>query len=67
MAITSTPIRKDKATTAGITAPATQAKWDMLGAQFDFDGRNNYTGQFYEQATGRGIIAWRGPRGSTPP
>src|SRR6516225_9344649 len=37
-----------------------QAKWDMLGAQFDFDGRNNFTGQFYEQATGRGIIAWRG-------
>ena len=32
----------------------------MLGAQFDFDGRNRYTGQFYEQATGRGIIAWRG-------
>jgi hypothetical protein len=44
------------------TPPAfsSQAKWDMLGAQFDFDGRNNYTGQFYEQATGRGIIAWRG-------
>src|SRR5215831_6262991 len=40
--------------------PATQAKWDMLGPQFDFDGRNRYTGQFYEQATGRGIIAWRG-------
>lgn len=37
-----------------------QAKWDMLGPQFDFDGRNMYTGQFYEQATGRGIIAWRG-------
>ncbi|HXJ43721.1 MAG TPA: DUF1080 domain-containing protein [Bryobacteraceae bacterium] len=37
-----------------------QARWDMLGAQFDFDGRNRYTGQFYEQATGRGIIAWRG-------
>jgi Domain of Unknown Function (DUF1080) len=37
-----------------------QAKWDMLGAQFDFDGRNAYTGQYYEQATGRGIIAWRG-------
>lgn len=37
-----------------------QAKWDMLGAQFDFDGRNRFTGQFYEQATGRGIIAWRG-------
>lgn len=39
---------------------ASQAKWDMLGPQFDFDGRNAYTGQFYEQATGRGIIAWRG-------
>src|SRR6516164_5435241 len=39
---------------------ASQAKWDMLGPQFDFDGRNRYTGQFYEQATGRGIIAWRG-------
>lgn len=37
-----------------------QAKWDMFGPQFDFDGRNRYTGQFYEQATGRGIIAWRG-------
>lgn len=39
---------------------ASQAKWDMQGAQFDFDGRNNFTGQYYEQATGRGIIAWRG-------
>ncbi|HZL56731.1 MAG TPA: DUF1080 domain-containing protein [Bryobacteraceae bacterium] len=37
-----------------------QAKWDMLGAQFDFDGQNRYTGQYYEQATGRGIVAWRG-------
>jgi hypothetical protein len=39
---------------------ASQAKWDMSGAQFDFDGRNAYTGQYYEQATGRGILAWRG-------
>jgi hypothetical protein len=39
---------------------AGQAKWNMLGAQFDFDGQNHYSGQFYEQATGRGIIAWRG-------
>lgn len=39
---------------------ASQAKWDMLGPQFDFDGRNAFTGQFYEEATGRGIIAWRG-------
>ena len=37
-----------------------QAKWDMLGAQFDFDGKNRFSGQYYEQATGRGIIAWRG-------
>lgn len=41
-------------------SPASQAKWDMRGAQFDFDGRNQYTGQYYEQSTGRGIIAWRG-------
>ncbi len=41
-------------------AAASQAKWDMSGAQFDFDGRNAYSGQYYEQATGRGIIAWRG-------
>ena len=40
--------------------PASQAKWNMSGAQFDFDGRNAYTGQYYEQATGRGIVAWRG-------
>jgi hypothetical protein len=46
---------------------ATQAKWDMLGAQFDFDGRNQYTGQYYEQATGRGIIAWRGQVVRTEP
>ncbi|MGH9655875.1 MAG: family 16 glycoside hydrolase, partial [Bryobacteraceae bacterium] len=39
---------------------ASQAKWNMMGPQFDFDGRNNFTGQFYEQGTGRGIIAWRG-------
>lgn len=39
---------------------AGQAKWNMLGAQFDFDGQNRYSGQYYEQATGRGIIAWRG-------
>ena len=39
---------------------ASQAKWDMSGAQFDFDGRNAYSGQYYEQATGRGIVAWRG-------
>lgn len=41
-------------------SPASQAKWTMRGAQFDFDGRNQYTGQYYEQSTGRGIIAWRG-------
>lgn len=39
---------------------ASQAKWNISGAQFDFDGRNAYSGQYYEQATGRGILAWRG-------
>ncbi len=47
--------------------PETQAKWDMLGPQFDFDGRNRFTGQFYEQATGRGIVAWRGQLVRTEP
>ncbi len=40
--------------------PATEAKWNMAGAQYDFDAANRYTGQFYEQSTGRGIIAWKG-------
>ncbi len=37
-----------------------EAQWNMAGAQYDFDAGNRYTGQFYEQATGRGIIAWKG-------
>jgi 3-keto-disaccharide hydrolase len=37
-----------------------EAKWNMAGAQYDFDAGNRYTGQFYEQATGRGIIAFKG-------
>lgn len=36
------------------------AKWNMKGYQADFDYANVYTGQLYEQGTGRGIIAWRG-------
>jgi 3-keto-disaccharide hydrolase len=40
--------------------PMTEAKWNMAGPQYDFDAANRYTGQFYEQATGRGIIAWKG-------
>ena len=32
----------------------------MWGAQYDFDAGNRYTGQYYEQSTGRGIIAWKG-------
>lgn len=39
---------------------ATEAQWNMAGAQYDFDAGNRYTGQFYEQSTGRGIIAWKG-------
>jgi hypothetical protein len=44
------------------TAPSreSQAKWNMGGYQYDFDNRNQYPGQLYEQATGRGIIAWKG-------
>jgi len=37
-----------------------EAQWNMWGAQYDFDAANRYTGQFYEQSTGRGIIAWKG-------
>lgn len=36
------------------------AKWGMKGYQADFDYQNRYTGQLYEQGTGRGIVAWRG-------
>ena len=32
----------------------------LKGYQADFDFANRYTGQLYEQATPRGIIAWRG-------
>ena len=34
--------------------------WNMWGPQYDFDAANRYTGQFYEQSTGRGIVAWKG-------
>src|SRR5947207_5125494 len=40
--------------------PASEAKWNMAGAQYDFDAGNRFSGQFYEQATGRGIVAWKG-------
>src|SRR5215471_10586661 len=39
---------------------AMEAKWNMAGPQYDFDAGNLYPGQFYEQATGRGIIAYKG-------
>ena len=39
---------------------ASEAKWNMAGAQYDFDAGNRYPGQFYEQATGRGIVAFKG-------
>ena len=39
---------------------AANAKWNLGGPQSDFDGRNNYTGQYYEGGTSRGIVAWRG-------
>lgn len=37
-----------------------EEQWNMWGAQYDFDAGNRFTGQFYEQNTGRGIIAWKG-------
>src|SRR3954471_1789602 len=40
--------------------PKSELQWNMAGAQYDFDAGNRYTGQFYEQATGRGIVAWKG-------
>jgi hypothetical protein len=40
--------------------PKTEEPWNMWGPQYDFDAGNRYTGQFYEQSTGRGIIAWKG-------
>jgi hypothetical protein len=40
--------------------PKTEEQWNMWGAQYDFDAGNRFTGQFYEQSTGRGIIAWKG-------
>ena len=36
------------------------AKWNVKGYQADLDYGNKYSGQLYEQGTGRGIIAWRG-------
>jgi hypothetical protein len=36
---------------------AERAKWDMAGPQFDFDAANRFSGQYYEQASTRGIAA----------
>jgi hypothetical protein len=38
----------------------TEEQWNMWGAQYDLDAGNRFTGQFYEQNTGRGIVAWKG-------
>jgi hypothetical protein len=43
------------------------ARWDMTGYQADFDYANNYTGQVYEQASPRGIVAWPGQMVETDP
>jgi len=44
-----------------------ERQWNMWGAQYDFDAANRYTGQFYEQSTGRGIVAWKGQAVRTMP
>jgi hypothetical protein len=36
---------------------AERARFDMAGPQFDFDANNRYPGQYYEQASIRGIAA----------
>ena len=36
------------------------ARWNLQGYQGDIDYEDKYTGNLYEQATRRGIIAWRG-------
>ncbi len=43
------------------------AKWNLSGYQADFDFKNQYTGQLYEQSSSRGIIAWRGQFVATEP
>jgi hypothetical protein len=43
------------------------AKWNMTGYQADFDYKNQYTGQLYEQDSPRGIVAWRGQVVATEP
>ncbi len=37
-----------------------RAKWNMFGYQADFDFKNQWTGQLYEQSSPRGIVAWTG-------
>lgn len=39
---------------------AMESKYNMIGPQYDFDNTDHYPGQFYEQATNRGIVAWPG-------
>jgi hypothetical protein len=47
--------------------PKSEQQWNMWGAQYDFDAANRYTGQYYEQSTGRGIVAWKGQAVRTEP
>jgi len=44
-----------------------RAQWNMSGYQADFDFKNQYTGQLYEQSSPRGIVAWRGQVVATEP
>jgi len=43
------------------------AKWNVGGYQADFDSKNQFTGQLYEQSSPRGIIAWRSQVVATEP
>lgn len=44
-----------------------RAKWNMFGYQADFDYKNMWTGQLYEQSSPRGIVAWTGQVVATEP
>ena len=50
---------------------ASQAKWDMQGAQFDFDGRNAYTGSITNRppdaASWPGAARWCAPNRASAP
>lgn len=58
---------KQKAWEANQALAKKHAKWNMFGYQADFDYKNQWTGQLYEQSSPRGIVAWTGQVVATEP